>query len=203
MFKVFLAYLEVKQIYTLIYNSLQQSFLQQFCAAGVKRQTDPPKLVPSAFNNVFDSFMAIGGGTGLTHTQRKHQTPAWNIMFLGWLKVNLLPTDTSSLTIKWWISPKYFLIRCLLQAIVNFYFIVLLHELLSSLPKPSIRLCANPLIYMCILICLYENFTDLLTGIPINNLSSKYILLLSHTMQLINILSLFRLNTSIQGKQLL
>lgn len=98
---------------------------------------------------------------------------------------------------KWLISPKHFLNRCLLQATFIFYFILLLYKLLFSLPKPSITLYPNLLIYLYILICLYENFLDLLTGFPMKNLSTKCILLLSHIMQFINIFSVSRLNTAI------
>lgn len=43
----FLAFPAIKQIYTLIYTAHQQRWLQQFCAAGMKRQTHPPYTRPS------------------------------------------------------------------------------------------------------------------------------------------------------------
>lgn len=47
--KFFLAYLAVKRIYTLIYTPLQWSFLKQFCAAGMKRQTHRAQISPFCF----------------------------------------------------------------------------------------------------------------------------------------------------------
>lgn len=45
----FLAHLAVKQIYTLIHTPLQRSFLKQFCAAGMKRQTRTHQISPFCF----------------------------------------------------------------------------------------------------------------------------------------------------------
>lgn len=141
----FLAFPAIKQIYTLIYTAHQQSWLKQFCAAGMKRQTHPPYTRPSKkqpTNTLLLCFQWFSWQfhehwrRNWSHTNPEKVSDSCLEHCVSKSQSNLVATETATPDVCR--LSEAFLPNTSSKDVCYFFFLVL-HELSSSLAKTSFR----------------------------------------------------------------